>query len=77
MSETQKSKSRKWPKEAVLAEAQKFTSKSEWRKASHAYSIAHKNGWLDEACAHMTVLWKPKWDKDAVLADALKYQARG
>ena len=68
---------KKWTKEAVIADAQKFASKSEWRKTSHAYSIAHRNGWLDEACAHMTALWKPKWDKEAVLTDALKYQARG
>jgi len=77
MSEQIKSKSRKWTKEAVIADAQKFASKSEWRKSSHAYSIAHRNGWIDEACAHMTALWKPKWDRAAVLADALKYQARG
>jgi hypothetical protein len=77
MTDLKKSKARKWTKEAVIADAQQFTSKSEWRKASHAYSIAHRNGWIDEACAHMTALWTAKWDKKAVLLDALNYQARG
>lgn len=76
MTELRKPRARKWTKEAVIADAQLFTSKSEWRKSSHAYSIAHRNGWIDEACAHMTVLWSAKWDKKAVLLDALKFQAR-
>ena len=77
MSEQQKSKSWKWTKEVVIADALKYTSKSEWRKNSSAYAMAIRQGWLDEACAHMTALWKPKWDKEAVFEDALKYQARG
>jgi len=77
MSEQKKSKSWKWTKEVVMADALKYTTKSEWRKNSRAYSMAIRQGWLHEACAHMTVLWKPKWDKEAVFADALKYQARG
>jgi hypothetical protein len=36
MTETFKSKSWKWTKEAVLADAQKYQSKSEWRKNSRA-----------------------------------------
>ena len=70
-------KSWKWTKEAVLADALKYSSKSEWRKNSRAYAMATRQGWLDEACAHMQVLWTAKWNKEAVLADALKYQARG
>lgn len=77
MTNSNSSRARKWTKEAVIAEAQKFTTKSEWRKVSHAYSIAHRNDWLGEACAHMTKLWVPKWNKEAVLANALKFQARG
>jgi hypothetical protein len=77
VTDSNKSKARKWTKEAVIGDAQKYSTRSEWRKASHAYSIAHRNGWIDEACSHMTVLWAAKWGKEAVLLDALKYQARG
>ena len=77
MTSEKASKSWKWTKEAVLADALKYSSKSEWRKNSRAYAIATRQGWLDEACTHMQVLWTAKWNKDAVLADALKYQARG
>jgi hypothetical protein len=77
MTNSDKPNARKWTKDAVIADAQKHSTKSEWRKASHAYSIAHRNGWIDEACAHMTVLWTAKWTKEAVLSDALRYQARG
>ena len=77
MTSEKPSKSWKWTKEAVLADALKYSSKSEWRKNSRAYAMATRQGWLDEACAHMQVLWTAKWNKEAVLADALKYQARG
>jgi hypothetical protein len=70
------SRSWKWTKEAVLADAKKYKSKSEWRKSSRAYQMAHRQGWLDEACQHMTELWQAKWDKEAVIADAKKYQSR-
>jgi hypothetical protein len=76
MSEESKSKSWKWTKEAVLADAKKYTSKAEWRKNSRAYAMASRQGWLDEATAHMIVLWKQKWTKEAVLADALNYDSR-
>ena len=72
-----KSKSWKWTKEAVLADAKKYASKSEWRKNSGAYAMAARQGWLEEACAHMTLLWTPKWTKEAVISDALKYKTRG
>ena len=60
-SESIKSKSCKWTKDAVLADARKYLSKAEWRKNSRAYAMATRQGWLEEATAHMTVLWKQKW----------------
>jgi len=66
----------KWTKEAVMADAAQYKSKSEWRKASKAYAMASRKGWLDEACSHMDILWNAKWDKASVLADALKYESR-
>ena len=76
MSEPVKSKSWKWTKEAVLADARKYASKSEWRKNSGAYAMAIRQGWLEEACAHMTALWSAKWTKETVILDALKYMTR-
>lgn len=64
----------KWTKEAVFADAKRFGSKSDWMRGSgSAYVIAHRRGWLDEACHHMQARWKHKWDKPAVLASAKKY----
>ena len=42
-------------KENVLADAQKYCYKAEWARASGgALSSAKRNGWLAEACSHMT-----------------------
>lgn len=76
MTRTVGSKSHKWTKEAVLADAKLYKSRAEWRKSSRAYPMAHRQGWLEEACAHMGALWQAKWDKAAVLADALKFASR-
>lgn len=43
-----------WTKEKVLESAKKYTKISEWRiKEPSARVIAMKNGWIDEATAHM------------------------
>jgi hypothetical protein len=76
MSDSKKSNSWKWTKEAVIADAKQFQTKAEWRKHSRAYAMATRQGWLEEATAHMTVLWKQKWTKDSVLEDALKFTSR-
>jgi len=75
-SESPKSKSWKWTKEAVLADALKYDTKTEWRKNSRAYAMAHRNGWLEEATKHMQILWSQKWTKEAVLQDSLKHKSR-
>jgi hypothetical protein len=76
MTSSLKQKIWKWTKEAVIEDARKYQSKSAWRKNSRAYAMATRRGWLEEATAHMTVLWKQKWTKEAVLEDALKYTSR-
>lgn len=44
----------KWTKEAVLAEARKYATKQAWINGSQAsYRIAKREGWFDEASAHM------------------------
>ncbi len=44
----------KWTKEAVLKQASLYSTKQEWIDNSQmSYRIAKKNGWFDEAVAHM------------------------
>ena len=44
----------KWTKEVVLAEAKKFQTKQEWiDKSQMSYRVAKREGWFDEASAHM------------------------
>jgi hypothetical protein len=44
----------RWTKEAVLAEARKHKTKQEWiDKSQMSYRIAKREGWFDEASAHM------------------------
>lgn len=62
-------------KENVLAEAKKHKTKSAWSKASSAsYEEARKNGYLDEACAHMEQKEKPKgwWSSKENVFETLK-----
>lgn len=43
-----------WTIDKVREEALKFNKRSDFQKCSlSAYSIAHKNGWLDDVCSHM------------------------
>jgi hypothetical protein len=44
----------KWTKEAILAEAKKYTTKQEWIDNSQmSYRLAKREGWFNEAAAHM------------------------
>jgi len=46
-----------WTLKNCRREALKYKNKKEFNKGSmSAYSIAYKNGWLDEICNHMVVL---------------------
>lgn len=50
----QKSRTRKWTKDAVLSDAKKYESRGEWyKKSGHAAHAAKKKGWYEEATAHM------------------------
>lgn len=45
---------RKWTREAVIAEALKYQTRQEWIDGSQvSYRIAKREGWFDEASAHM------------------------
>lgn len=43
-----------WTKELVILEARKFATKQAWIDGSQgSYRLAKREGWFDEACAHM------------------------
>lgn len=69
----------KWTKQAVLKEAKKFKTKSEWGRAKNgSYGAALKHGWVDEASKHMVASDRTrKWTKELIIADAKKYSTRG
>jgi predicted GIY-YIG superfamily endonuclease len=52
----------KWStKQAVLADARNYQTRAEWgKKSCGAYEAAKKNGWFNEAIAHMKVLRRRK-----------------
>jgi len=64
-----------WTKERCIEEAKKYKTKTEWSiNSSSSYTIAHKNGWLDECTKHMKKLIKPKgyWTKERCIEEARK-----
>jgi hypothetical protein len=68
-----------WTKERVAAEALRFESRSAFNKGfGSAYTIAHREGWLDEVCSHMERLHQPNgyWTKERVAAEALRFKSR-
>jgi hypothetical protein len=65
-----------WTKEKLIEDAQKYSSRAEWKKANgSAYATARTNKWLDECCSHMQLLVKPAgyWTKERCLESAKKY----
>ena len=69
---------KKWPLEACKADALKYNTKIEWRKArGSGYAAAHRNGWIEECCSHMIDGRGPyKWPLEACRADALKHETK-
>lgn len=46
-----------WTKARCIEEALKYRTRSEFMQgAKGAYNMTHRNGWIDEVCAHMTQL---------------------
>jgi hypothetical protein len=67
-----------WTDAAIIADAKKYKTRSEWKLATSAYSAARKRGqqFLDRCCAHMERVLQD-WSSDsAVLKDAKKYKTR-
>jgi len=64
-----------WTREAIIEDAKKFSTKSEWaEKSSGAFDAARRSGVYEEAVSHMPE-YSHKWTKDRVLEEALKYKS--
>jgi hypothetical protein len=66
-----------WTFERCALEAKQFKTKKEFSK-SPAYSPAHKKGWIDDICSHMSSRRKPNgyWTLKLCQVEALKYTTR-
>lgn len=68
-----------WTKERVIDDARRFPYQVMWIKGSStSYSVAKKNGWVKEACSHMTSPKVPMgyWTLETLNADAQKYRTK-
>jgi superfamily II DNA or RNA helicase len=68
-----------WTLKICKEEASKYKTKAEWRKNSaDSCNAAHKNGWINECCTHMTEIKKPNgyWTLDRCKEDALSYKTK-
>jgi hypothetical protein len=64
-----------WTKERIFAEGKKYKNRRAWQLAqSRSYTIAWKNGWLDEIIGRDVV--HGKWTKDEVLKSGGKYRTK-
>lgn len=58
----------KWTKENILKEASLYKHRIDFVKGSKgAYGTALKNGWIEEACAHMKLLRVNEWDLEKII----------
>ena len=58
----------------MLENAKQFGTLEQWRKKRNAYAVALKNGWLQEATAHMKSLQRARWTDAEIFTDAKKFQ---
>ena len=69
-----------WTLERCKESALGFKTRSEWQKkgGKGAWASANRNGWLDECCAHMEELRKPRgyWTLEKCQQSARNYQTR-
>ena len=69
-----------WNKETCLEDAKKHSTRNAWRTAGGSgYPAAHKYGWVDECCAHMTTRRSMPighWTLEACIGEAKKFQTR-
>lgn len=68
-----------WTKARCISAARKFKTRHEFQKGCiSAYITAHREGWLDEVCAHMRWAHRPNgyWTKETIVEVAAQYQTR-
>lgn len=68
-----------WTLELCRESAAKYNSKAGWKKADPAaVNAAHKNGWIDQCCAHMArpKNWRLKWTLETCKESAAKYKTK-
>lgn len=68
-----------WTLERCETEASAFETRSDWARGHpSSYSVAQRNGWLDECSSHMAEVIKKNgfWTKDACIADAARFKTR-
>lgn len=67
---------KKWTKEAVFQESQKYMSRWEFGQKSPAYQVATKKGWINEMPWLLPHVVMPrKWTKEAVFEESKKYKS--
>jgi len=72
-------KQSKWTKEACVAEALKYKTRTDWaKKSGSSYNVAAENGWIDACCGHMVAKIKPNgfWTKKQCRIEAKKFESR-
>ena len=66
----------KWTLAKMEASASKYKTRGEWQKEDQkAYDAAHRNGLLEECCAHMQPV-RNSWTPETLKASASKYETR-
>lgn len=66
----------KWTKEAIHADALKYSSLAEWIAAkTGSYAAASAKGLLETASAHMDRKWEKKWSKQVIAEEAKKFNS--
>jgi hypothetical protein len=68
-----------WTLERCHDDAKRFDTRGDWMNASPSgYATAHRNGWLESCCAHMSMGLKPRgyWTLDRCRDDAKRFETR-
>jgi hypothetical protein len=68
-----------WTKETILIDSKKYEFLKDWRENSpSAYTIALRNGWLEEVSKHLKrkIIARNSWTKEQVIYEAKKYKTR-